>query len=97
MSTENNFFVYAIASIGRNYIYVGISDNVIKRFRRHNSGLEKTTAPYKPYVLIFSEGCLNRVEARKREVHYKNSSGKRKLKIIRREIFRLMEAENLLC
>src|SRR5688572_21920776 len=82
MVKEHKFFLYAIASIRRNYIYVGISEDIIDRFKRHNNGLEKTTAPYRPYILIYSEECANRLEARKKEIYFKNASGKRKLKVI---------------
>lgn len=36
------YFVYAIASVDKNYIYVGISDTILNRFWRHNKGYEKT-------------------------------------------------------
>ena len=38
---ENNqlmYFVYAIKSINRNYIYVGMTNEVERRFDEHNTG-----------------------------------------------------------
>ena len=50
---------------------------------RHNSGYEKTTKPYKPFKLIYSEKCENRIEARQREIYWKSGTGKEKLRVIR--------------
>jgi len=77
------FFVYAIRSINRNYIYVGLTSNIEERVLRHNSGFEKTTKPYAPFQLIYSEKAENRVEARKREKYLKSGVGKEFLKSIK--------------
>ena len=77
------FYVYAITSLHRNYIYVGLSENVERRFSEHNSGKNKTTKPYLPFRIILVEECVNRVEARKQEKFYKSGIGKEKLKMIR--------------
>ena len=65
------YIVYAIASTHRNYIYVGMTSNIEERLHRHNSGYEKTTKPYAPFDLIFTEQCEDRIEARKREKYWK--------------------------
>lgn len=77
------YYVYAIASLERNYIYVGLTDNVDRRFGEHNEGKNKTTKPYRPFVLIFTIEAATRIEARKLEKYYKSGSGKEKLKQIR--------------
>ena len=77
------FYVYAIASLHRNYIYVGLTEDVERRFLEHNSGRNKTTKPYLPFNIIFIEECENRVEARRLEKYYKSGIGKEKLKKIR--------------
>jgi putative endonuclease len=74
------YFVYAISSLERNYIYVGLTDNLERRFSEHNSGRNKTTKPYRPFKLLYFEECKTREEARKREIYYKSGSGKEKLK-----------------
>lgn len=48
-------YVYAIKSINRNYIYVGMTDNLQRRVSRHQNGYEKTTKPYRLFVLIHHE------------------------------------------
>ena len=60
-----------------------MTSDVESRFQRHNSGREKTTKPYAPFKLIYTERCINRVEARKREKYLKSGVGKRKLRFIR--------------
>ncbi|WP_350339789.1 GIY-YIG nuclease family protein [Sanyastnella coralliicola] len=74
--------VYAIRSLHRNYIYVGLTSNIGARLERHNRGYEKTTRPYAPFELIYSEEVATRPEARIREKYWKSGTGKRKLKSI---------------
>ncbi|MES2836230.1 MAG: GIY-YIG nuclease family protein [Bacteroidota bacterium] len=80
-----NYIVYAISSEEKNYIYVGLTSNIDERIKRHNLGYEKTTKPYRPFLLIFMEKCENRVEARKREKYWKSGIGKELLRQIRLE------------
>ncbi|WP_188361097.1 GIY-YIG nuclease family protein [Flavobacterium orientale] len=77
------YYVYALSSLERNYIYVGMTDNLERRFCEHNSGKNKTTQPYKPFQLIYFEECATRAEARVREKYFKSGIGKEKLKRIR--------------
>ena len=77
------YFVYAISSLERNYIYVGLTDNIERRLSEHNSGKNKTTKPYAPFVVIYFEECSSRIEARIKEKYFKSGSGKEKLRTIR--------------
>ncbi|TXD50493.1 GIY-YIG nuclease family protein [Polaribacter sp. IC066] len=77
------FFVYAISSVVRNYIYVGLTSNFEERFKRHNSLREKTTKAYAPFELIYMEEAINRIEARKKEKYWKSGIGKEKLRSLR--------------
>ncbi len=74
------YFVYALSSINRRYIYVGLTSNLERRIEEHNSGKNKTTKPYKPFRLIYSEKCADRPTARKREKYLKSGIGKEFLK-----------------
>ncbi len=75
-----NWFVYAIQSIQRNYIYVGLTSDLEKRISQHNNGKERTTRPYRPFILIHHEMFGTRLEARKREIYLKSGCGKDFLK-----------------
>ena len=79
-------YVYAISSLTKNYIYVGMTKDVEARLVRHNKGREKTTKPYAPFRLIYTEVCANRVKARVREKYWKSGIGKQKLRDIRNQI-----------
>jgi putative endonuclease len=74
------FFVYALRSANRNYIYVGMSSNVSRRLNEHNKGFNKTTKPYAPFILIFQEEFDTRINARKREIYLKSGIGKEYIK-----------------
>jgi putative endonuclease len=74
------YIVYAIKSLTRNYIYVGLTDNLARRIGQHNTGTNKTTRPYKPFELIYTEQLISRPEAREREKYLKSGIGKEFLK-----------------
>ncbi|MBK8506210.1 MAG: GIY-YIG nuclease family protein [Saprospiraceae bacterium] len=69
-------FIYALISCHRQFIYVGMTNNLAERTRRHNAGYEKATKPYRPLILLYFEILDNQPEARKREIFLKNRSGK---------------------
>ena len=71
------YTVYAIKSIGHNYIYVGLTSDIQARLLRHNSGFEKTTKPFRPFELIYTEQVETRIQAREREKYFKTSTWKR--------------------
>ena len=76
------YYVYALKSLKKFYIYVGISDNPRRRINQHNKGYNKTTRAYKPFKVILIEKFCSRIEARKREKYLKSGSGKEFLKKI---------------
>lgn len=49
------YSVYAISSIHRPYIYVGLTHQVQIRIATHNTGNNKTTAPYAPFQVLMVE------------------------------------------
>ncbi|MDO8471174.1 MAG: GIY-YIG nuclease family protein [bacterium] len=75
------YFIYIIKSLNRNYFYVGISNNVGRRFIEHNSGKNRTTRAYKPFKLLRSEKFPDRMSARKREKWFKSGEGKEFIKM----------------
>lgn len=74
------FVVYALKSMTRKYIYVGITSDIDRRLHEHNSGYEKTTKPYSPFSLLYTQLLETRVEAREREKYLKSGQGKDFLK-----------------
>ncbi len=74
------FYVYALKSISHNYIYVGLTNNAIRRVTQHNHGKERTTRHYRPFKLLRTWEFATRAEARKFEKYLKTCSGKEKLR-----------------
>ncbi len=74
------YYVYAIKSLVNDWIYVGMTDDIKRRLKQHNSGHNKSTKPYIPFKLVYFEEQPDREHARKREKYLKSASGKRWLK-----------------
>ena len=74
------YYVYAIKSLVRNYIYVGLTNNVERRFEQHSKGQNRSTKAYMPFKLIYTEAYKTRIEARQREIYLKSGVGKEFLK-----------------
>ena len=74
------YYVYALRSLTRNYIYVGLTHDLDNRIHQHNSGWNRTTRAYAPFRLIYSEAFPTRIEARKKEKYLKSGFGKAFLK-----------------
>ncbi|HMI78160.1 MAG TPA: GIY-YIG nuclease family protein [Ferruginibacter sp.] len=74
------FYVYAIKSTVRNYIYVGLTNDIVRRIAEHNNGENRSTKAYKPFILIYKEVFETRIEAREKEKYLKSGVGKEYLK-----------------
>ena len=74
------FYVYVLKSLSRNYLYVEMTNNIERRIKQHNNGLNKTTKPYRPFEIMQVEEYSSRVEARNREKFLKSGIGKEILK-----------------
>ncbi len=74
------WLTYALKSLSKNYIYIGMTENVTERLVRHNSGGNKTTQPYRPFVLIYEKSFSTSSEAREHEKWLKTTSGRRFLR-----------------
>jgi putative endonuclease len=70
------FYVYVLKSKLKNYIYTGCTDDLRKRFSKHNKKLVRSTIPYAPFDIIYYEACLNEKDAYKREKYLKTRLGK---------------------
>jgi putative endonuclease len=76
------YYVYAISSLSRTYIYVGLTINRDRRIDDHQKGYNKTTRAYRSFKVILVEKYKTRQEARKREKYLKSGAGKEYLKKI---------------
>ena len=74
------FEVYAIKSISRNYLYIGLTNNFERRLKQHNEGQNRTTKPYAPFILVLKEILPDRIKVREREKYLKSGMGREYLK-----------------
>ena len=75
-------YVYVLKStVKANWLYVGRTDDLRNRFRRHNQGRVRSTKAYKPFVLVYYEAYNSKKDAIKREIELKKHCNKDILKI----------------
>lgn len=65
------FYVYVIKSEKDGSIYIGYTNNLIKRMKEHNSGQNKSTKNRIPFELIYYEAYRAKSDARFRENNLK--------------------------
>jgi len=76
------YFVYLLENANSRH-YVGITTDPTRRLMEHNSGSTKSTRPFRPWKMIYTEEFDTRQDACKREWHLKHAKGrKEKLDII---------------
>ena len=76
------YCVYVLYSPGYDRHYIGQTQDVIQRLKRHNSGYEKATSPYVPWMLVCKIEKPNRGEAMILEKKLKNLNRERLLAFI---------------
>lgn len=81
------YYVYVIESIKKGNLYIGFTNDLRQRLKKHNQGLNKSTKPYIPWNLIYYEACLHKKDAERREHYFKTNQGRRLLKRRLKEYF----------
>lgn len=76
------YFVYVLSSKKRSYLYVGMTEDISKRFAQHCAGRVKSTKPYRPFDLVHVEEYSTKEEPRSREIYLKSGAGKELLKSV---------------
>jgi len=79
------FYVYVLQSKVKDFIYVGFTHNLKKRYLEHNNKEELSTKHYTPLELIFYEAYRNKKDAKKREKYFKTTKGKTALRVMLKE------------
>jgi putative endonuclease len=70
------FYTYALYSRKFDRIYIGQTDNLQNRLKRHNKGKVKSTKPYIPWEIVYYEKFNSRTEAIRRERELKSHKGR---------------------
>lgn len=67
------YYVYILKSKKYNdKIYIGYTNNVVRRIEEHNSGKSCFTKRSMPWKIIYLEGYANQIDAQEREVQIKH-------------------------
>ena len=70
------FYVYILQSKKDGELYTGCTNDLKKRFRKHNNGLVFSTKLKKPHKIIHYEAFLNKKDAFMREKWLKTGWGR---------------------
>lgn len=71
------FYVYVLESLKDNQRYIGYTNNLKDRIKEHENGKSFSTKPRLPVKLIYFEGCLDEIDAKRRERYLKTTQGRR--------------------
>ncbi len=82
------FYVYVLRSKKDMNFYVGFTENLKERFKKHQNGEVQSTAPRVPFKLIFYEAYQNKYDALRREKYLKTTKGKTTLRSMLREFLK---------
>ena len=88
------FYIYLLESVKNKNLYIGYTEDLRKRFKEHNQGLNFSTKSYRPWQLIHYEAYLNEQDAKRREKYLKTSQGSRLLKRMLKEYFYENKSKN---
>jgi putative endonuclease len=78
----DGFHVYVLQSLKDGRYYIGSTNNVTDRLKRHNEGRVSVTRNRRPFVLVYHETYRTRGEALKRELYLKSLKGGNEFKRI---------------
>ena len=70
------FYVYVIQSEADRGLYIGMSGDLRRRFREHQSGESQSTKGRRPWKLIYYEAYLETKDAAGREIFLKSGGGR---------------------
>jgi putative endonuclease len=77
------YYLYILQSQNFNRFYIGVTEDIQRRLKKHNKGSTKSTKLYKPWKIIYSEKYLDKNLVYKREFYLKHPEGYlEKIKII---------------
>lgn len=74
------YYVYVLKSKKDNSLYIGYTKDLKRRFSEHNKGWSRSTKYKRPYLLIFYEAFISRIDAKHREEYLKSGWGFRSIK-----------------
>jgi len=76
-------YLYILQSDKDNNFYTGTTSDLKRRLQEHNAGKNFSTAPRRPFKLIYYEAYLLKEDAEAREKYLRTSMGRR---VIRKQM-----------
>lgn len=74
------FYVYGLQSLKvKGWLYIGFSDDLKVRVRKHNEGRVKSTKNFRPLRLVCYEAYLDKRDATRREYELKHNGQQKEL------------------
>ena len=74
------YYIYIIRSYSNGRYYIGHSKNLQRRLTQHNAGNVRSTKPYIPWEIVYTEPYTTKQEAYRREMQIKSYKGGRAFK-----------------
>lgn len=71
-----SYKVYVLKSEITGHLYKGVTNNLERRLKEHNSGKAQYTRKFKPWTLVYFEEFDTFDEAREREKFFKSGIGR---------------------
>ena len=88
--------VYILLSHKDHLLYIGQTDDLKRRLTEHFHGHSQSTAPRRPFSLVFCEYFIFREDALHRERYFKTTAGKKALKLMLKTTFSKLGYKNTL-
>jgi putative endonuclease len=85
------YCVYVLFSEYDHLLYIGFTKDLKVRLKDHQVGRNISTKSRRPLLLIFCEYYLFEEDARKREIYFKTTSGKKALKLMLKSTLEKLE------
>lgn len=73
-------YVYVLISLKDKKFYIGLTEDLERRFREHSGGKNLSTKSRRPLELIYYEVHFNKHDAARREKYFKTTKGKHTLR-----------------
>ncbi len=71
-----SWYVYILKSINRDFVYIGSTKSIKRRYNEHNDGLVQSTKHYRPFELEIYIAVKSEKKAKELEHYFKTGSGK---------------------
>lgn len=74
---NSQWYVYVLYSKKDTFFYVGCTNDIKNRIKKHNNQKVLSTKSRLPLILIYTEICINKKDAYTREKYLKSGMGRR--------------------